>query len=464
MTLVKFSEDDLAQAHAAFTQFHSRYLPFFRTSTRSVSESAQRYLQGQLITVPRNNIFQYCREVPDSEYQAMQYFISESPWQEEALLGQLRGDVCQCLGDPIEGALLLDESGLPKQGKMSVGVQRQYCGRLGKVDNCQVGVYLAYSNPTHSTLVDRRLYLPESWIEDAERRKKCGVPSEILFKTKAELGLEMILSFKAQDLPFGWVGMDAHYGEQPWLLNRLNEEDILYMADIPCTTRIFLSLPKTEVPLRQGDRGRHPTKERLVEGEPSPEAVRDFVRTLSPSAWTRLRIRDTERGELIAEFAAMRVWHSVDNLPFQEVWLVMRRELETSQIRFSFSNAPPDTSLERLAQMQSRRYWVERALENAKGEAHLDQYEVRGWRGWHHHMTMTLLAMLFLLELTLQMKEKAPMLTIQDAREILEEFLPRKTYSPKEFMALLEQKHKARVSARKSHAKKQKQWLQNLKT
>jgi len=182
----------------------------------------------------------------------MQYFISESPWQEEALLSQLRQDVWQGLGDPIEGALLLDESGIPKQGKMSVGVQRQYCGRLGKVDNCQVGVYLAYSNASHSTLVDRRLYLPESWIEDAERRKKCGVPSEIPFKTKAELGLEMILSFKAQGLPFGWVGMDAHYGEQPWLLHRLNEEEIVYMADIPCTTRVFLALPKTEVPPGKG--------------------------------------------------------------------------------------------------------------------------------------------------------------------------------------------------------------------
>jgi len=463
MTLVALSAYDLSQAYVTFTQFHSRYTPFFTTTTRSVSESAQRYLQGQLITSQRNNLFQYCREVPACEYQAMQYFISESPWREKALLDQLRQDVCTCLGDPVEGALLLDESGIPKQGRMSVGVQRQYCGSLGKVGNCQVGVYLAYSNPTHSTLVDRRLYLPASWIEDEERRKKCGVPSEITFKTKAELGLEMILSFKEQGLPFGWVGMDAHYGEQPWLLKRLNEEQICYMADIPCTTRIFLTLPKTEIPLRKGDRGRHPTKERLVEGEPSPVEVRAFGKSLSSSDWTRLRIRETERGELVAEFAAVRVWHSVDNLPFQEVWLVMRRDLETSEIRFSFSNAPSDTPLERLAHMQSRRYWVERALENAKGEAHLDQYEVRGWRGWHHHMTMTLLAMLFLLELTLQMKEKAPMLTIQDAREILEKFLPRKVYSPEEFMALLEQKHKARLSARNSHAKKQKKWLQSLK-
>jgi len=128
MNLVSLSEDDLSQANETFTQFHSRYTPFFKVGTRSVSESAQEYLQGQLITNQRNNILQYCREVPDSEYQAMQYFISESPWQEEALLGQLRQDVWQWLGDPMEGALLLDESGIPKQGKLSVGVQRQDWG------------------------------------------------------------------------------------------------------------------------------------------------------------------------------------------------------------------------------------------------------------------------------------------------------------------------------------------------
>jgi len=186
----------------------------------------------------------------------------------------------------------------------------------------------------------------------------------------------------------------------------------------------------------------------------------------------------------MADFAAVRVWHSVDNLPQQEVWLVMRRPIgegssiplhrPKGDIRFAFSNAPKNTSLQRLAMMKCRRYWVERALEDAKGEAGLDQYQVRGWTGWHHHMTMTLLAMLFLLQLTLSFRDKAPMLTLQkathafglaqDAREILEEFLPRKSYSPSEFIKVLEQKHQARLSARRSHAKKQQQKLKNIKS
>ena len=348
---------------------------------------------------------------------------------------------------------------------MSVGVARQYCGRLGKVDNCQVGVYLGYSNPYHASLVDYRLYLPESWILDSDRRRKSGVPKEIEFQTKAQLGLEMIRRFKASALQFGWVCMDCHYGEQPWLLKTLTQEGICYMADIPCDTRIFPHCPQTEIPQRKGHRGRPPTQERLTEGETPPVEVRAFAKTLTESDWTRLSVRETERGWLIADFAAFRVWHSVDNLPFQEVWLVLRRSVgENGTIRFAFSNAPQKTPLTRLAMMQCRRYWVERALEDAKGEAGLDPYQVRGWTGWHHHMTMTLLAMLFLLQLTIQFRDRAPLLTLQDAREILEKFLPRKSYSPKEFVELLKQKHQARLSARRSHAKKQKQQLYDTKT
>lgn len=408
---------------------------------------------------------QLCKEVPNSRYDSMQHFISNSPWDEEGLRKKLQRDVFALIGDPVNGAILLDESGIPKQGKMSVGVQRQHCGRLGKIENCQVGVYLAYANEGHTTLIDHRLYLPKSWGFDFNRRRKCEIPDNITFKTKAELGLEMILEFKEQELPFGWVGMDAHYGEQPWLLKRLNGENIVYMADIPYTTRIFLNKPKTEIPKKKSGRGRNPTKEKLVDGEQPPISVRNYRKTLKESDWTRINIRKIERGFLIADFHAVRVWHSVDKLPFQEVWLVIRREVkDPSEIKYSFSNAPKNTSIERLAKMQCRRYWVERAIQNAKGEAGLDQYEVRGWRSWHNHMTMTLLAMLFLLSLVFDMKERAPMITVQDARELLETFLPRNSYSNGEFITMLEKKHRARLSAHNSHARSQKRWFEDNST
>lgn len=465
MNLVWFSEADLAGISDVFVQFHANYTPFFQTKTRSVAKHACNYLHGQLFTKQRANLVQYCREVPESEYQSMQHFISDSPWDFDGLKTQLQQDVCGLLGDEVDGAWILDESGIPKQGEMSVGVARQYCGTLGKVDNCQVGVYLAYTTPCYTTLVDFRLYLPESWIEDSSRRIKCGVPYEIDFQTKAQLGLEMILAFKAKGLPFGWVGFDAHYGEQPWLLEKLTLQGICYMAEIPANTRIFTTYPQTAVPSRRGKRGRLPRKKRRIEGSQKPTAVSQFAKSLPPSAWTRLSVRSTQRGELMADFASVRVWRAKSDLPQEEVWLLIRKDVFFNpEISYCFSNAPITTPLERLAAMQCRRYWVERALEDAKSEAGLDQYEVRGWLGWHHHMTMTLMAMLFLLQLTLRFREKAPLLTLQDAREILETFLPRKFYSQTEFIALIKQKHQARVSARHSHAKKQKEWLENLQT
>ena len=465
VNLVYLSSEDINEVFTLFTQFHESYTSFFQNGTKSVSKPANDYLQGQLFTKQRMNLSQFCREVPGSDYEVMQHFISGSPWDDESCITKLQRDVLKLLGDKDLGALILDESGIPKQGKMSVGVERQYCGRLGKVENCQVGVYLAYANCKQTSLIDYRLYLPESWVSEKERRRKCGVPDDVVFQTKAELGLSMIRAFSKTGMPFSWVCMDCHYGEQPWLLKELNKDSICYMADIPSDTRIFEHHPKTEIPKRQGNRGRHPKKEKLVSDEPEPIEVRAFAQNLDEACWTTFSVRETERGFMIAAFAAFRVWHSVDNLPFQEVWLVIRRPLGGSgTIRFAFSTAPADTPLERLAMMQCRRYWVERALEDAKGEAGLDQYQVRGWTGWHHHMTMTLLAMLFLLQLTLHFREKAPLLTLQDAREILEVFLPRKSYSPSEFISLLLQKHQARFRARRSHAKKQKQQIQDNKT
>ncbi len=396
----------------------------------------------------------------------MQHFISNSPWDETGLLKKLKFDACNLLGDPRNQSLILDESCFSKQGKMSVGVQRQYNGRLGKVDNCQVGVYLACANDSQVTLVDRRLFLPKSWGEDRYRRQKCGVPEEVTLKTKAELGLEMILKSKEQGLLFGWVGFDAHYGEQPWFLKSLNQgvdgKPIIYIGDIPCTTRVFSKRPEIEIPERKGSQGRHPTKEKLVEGEIPPLEVREYAKRIKKSEWVRLKVRETERGCLFADFYAAPVYHSVNNLPFQKVWLVIRQEIASKEIKFSFSNSPFDTRIEQLARMQSRRYWVERALQNAKGEAGLAQYQVRGWVGWHHHMTMTLLAMLFLFQLVSSYGKKAPLLTIQDAREILVKFLPREHYSPAKFKKYLEKKHQARVSARKSHKHKQRLWMETL--
>lgn len=451
---MELSVEELTEAVALFEQVHSQFSDCFRTKTRNVSKQSSQYIQGQLLCQERGNMTNLAKVVPDSNHQSFQQFLSDSPWQDEPVIERLQQQVTQLIGDPEQGALHIDESGFVKQGTHSVGVKRQYCGRLGKVDNCQVGVFLGYTNGNHRTLMDRRLYLPEDWVIDQARRQKAEVPDAVTFQTKAQLGLEMVEAAIERGVPFGWVGMDCHYGEQPWLLAKLANLQVIYIADIPCDTRVWQKCPQTEVPLRRGTRGRRPRLMKVKAGEPSPVEVRQLAKQLPQDAWQRLFIRDTERKELWCRLAALRVYPVWDGLPGPEQWLLIRQDEGQRELKYQLCDASPSTPGQRLVQMSQSRYWMERAIEDAKGEAGLADYEVRGWCGWHHHMTLTLLAMLFLLQLSLYWQEKAPRLTVQDVRDILEVILPKREITPQEILRLIEQKHRDRDSAKRSHHRK----------
>jgi len=447
-------KQDLKRTGDDLIKFQNRFWDYFKTRTSNVNHRTLQYLKGELLEKKAVNTTNIPKVVPDCNNQSLQHFISNSQWNEEGVITEIQNSVSKGIGDENDGSIHVDECGFPKQGKNSVGVARQYCGRLGKVDNCQVGVFLGYVNGTNRTLIDKRIYLPKEWIKDEERRRKCHVPEDVGFKTKAELGLEMILKAKEREVPFNWVGMDCHYGEQPWLLDKLDDEDITYFADVPCDTRVWLNKPKTEIPKRAGNRGRKPTREHLVDGEPQPLEVRKIVKELKPSQSDHIFIRDTERKELWSQIACLRVYPVRDKLPGEETWLVIRNDDGEEKIKYSLSNAPPDTSKEKLAKMSASRYWIERALEDAKGEVGMGDYQVRTWTGWHHHMTMVMLAMLFLLELKIDMEDRAPNLTVQDVREILEVTLPRREITEDEILKIIEQKIRARESARRSHHKR----------
>lgn len=393
------------------------------------------------------------KTVPDCNNQSIQHFISNSLWDEQGLIYQIQDDVADLIGDKENGSLQLDESGFPKQGENSAGVKRQYCGRLGKIENCQVGVFLGYVNDSKRILFDKRLYIPKDWMNDTERKKKCGIPDDLIFKTKAELGLEMILDAKKRNIPFGWVGMDSFYGEQPWLLNELDEEVIRYIADIPCDTRIWLNKPDVGIPQKNGIRGRNPTIEKVISPD-DPLRVDKLVNDLDSSQWHRVYLRDSERKEMWCKLACLRIYPVNDSLPGKECWLVIRRNEGESDTKYQFSNAPLETSIEKLGKMSCSRYWIERALEDAKGDGGLADYEVRGYIGWNHHMAMVFMSMLFLLEMQDEWKLKAPLLTLTDVREILEVIMPKRRVSDRDILKLIEQKHKARYSAKLSHHKR----------
>jgi SRSO17 transposase len=453
----ELSAADIQGQAEALVEFQAHYAPYFRTKTRDSAAQALEYLKGQLLLKGKRNMSQMVLEVSESNEQALSHFISNSPWDDAHLTRQIGQEAVAWLGQA--GALLLDESGCPKQGDKSVGVARQYCGRLGKVDNCQVGVFIAYAKEGQTTLIDKRLYLPQAWTDDPARCRQAGVPeAEIVFRKKSELGLAMILQAKECQVPFEFVGMDAHYGQQGWLLSRFEAEDIEYMAEIPSDTRVYLDYPPVGIPERKGNTGRKPTKPRVLVGKPIE--VRALL-TSDQVAWTRLKVRDTARGELWINFAALRVYRIEDELPLEQpLWLCIRQDLDSTEVKFAFSNAPADSPKAKLADKLCTRYWVERALEDAKGLAGLDDYQVIGWRGWHHHMTMTMLAMLFLTTLRKNLLAHAPLLTLQDAKQILEIVMPKKTLTLEEAIQIIENKHLNRYRSRNSRLKKQRKHLQ----
>ena len=451
MKFINLSVEELWETLLEFEKFHVEFSESFRTKTHNMSQQAGQYIQGQLLCLERGNMTNLIKVVPNSDAQSFQQFLSDSPWEDETVISHIQSDVMSLIGQGDEGAVHIDESGFPKQGNFSVGVKRQYCGRLGKVDNCQMGVFLGYTHGAYRTLIDRRLYLPEEWANDSDRRRKAGVPNQIIFQTKAQLGLDMLKEAIRRGVRFGWVGMDCHYGQQPWLLQQLASLPVTYIADIPCDTCVWLERPATEIPARKGGRGRLPHCQHIKEGEPLPVEVQELAQRLPDKAWKRLFLRDTQRKELWCRLAALPVYPVWDGLPGPAHWLLIRQNEGEKEIKYQLSNAPFSTPLSRLGSMSASRYWMERALEDAKGQAGLADYEVRGWRGWHHHMTMTLLAMLFLLRLTIKWQGKAPWLTVQDVREILEVILPKRQITPQEILELIEQKHKARDSAKRSH-------------
>jgi SRSO17 transposase len=432
-------------------KYQLKFATLFRTKTRNLKEQALQYLKGKFIEKGRGNMTIYARNIEGTNNQRVQHFISDSPWDEKPVIDQIQVDVTNLIGDKINGSIHIDESGFKKDGKDSVGVKRQYLGRLGKIENCQMGVFLGYANGNRRTLIDERLYLPEDWANDPMRRKKCGVPDDIVFKTKAQLGLEMLLEARERGVPFAWVGMDCFYGEQTWLLDDIASREMVYIADTPCDTQVWLEKPRIEIPEKKGIVGRNPKREKIISGEPQPMKVQEVAKQLDSSRYARVFLRETERKELWSMLACLRVFPVRDKLPGVETWLIIRKDEGENTTKYQLSNAPADTSIERLGQMSCSRYWIERALEDGKGEAGLADYQVRGWTGWHHHMVMTLLAMLFILEMVVKWGKKAEMISVQDVKYVLEVILPKKKVTEKEILAIIEGKHQARLSARQSH-------------
>lgn len=395
----------------------------------------------------RKNIERMEEVVPDCDYQSLHHFLSDSEWDARAVLDQVARETDGHLGGSANSCLLLDESAFAKKGNKSVGVARQWSGRLGKVDNCQVAVFAALAQGQLSTLIDTRLYLPKEWTQDLRRCRAAGIPRhDAVFKSKADLALEMVQGARKNGVRFSWVGVDGGYGKEPAFLRRLEDHGEIFVAEVHKSQQIYLEDPDPRIPEKKPARGKKLTR---LESQSASQRVDEWLKAQPEELWQTVVVRPGTKGELRVEALHARVWLWDGHEPKARHWhLVATRELGSPEtIKYALSNAPAETLVKRLVQMQRQRFWIERSFEDGKSESGMADYQVRGWLAWHHHMALVMMAMLFMLEERLIQKESHPLLSCSDIEVLLAHFLPRRDVTVDEVVRQMEARHRARQAA-----------------
>jgi len=446
--LPKAAIDDLADR---LRRIWSRFQGCFVTKTRDTSEYAFVYLRGLLTMETKRNYANIARRVidPEDDGQNLQHFVSDSPWPASSVFQQIQTEINQYPGFS-GGMLTLDESGDKRSGNQSAGAARQHIGRLGKVDMGQVGVALGYYQHGVWTMVDAELYLPEVWFDEEHEKlsQRWHIPAERSFATKIQLGLEMIRQAKAHGLLFGIVSCDSTYGRDSEFRAALDIQGVFYIADIPVDMQVYLNKPVVGIPpTPPGKRGR-PFSRMQVLSDDQPVEVGSLV---SEMTLTPVAVRHTERGLLVYECAACRVWTITQKGVVREEWLLVRRESDGS-FSFSLSNAPEDTPLAQLAFWRSQRYFAERTFQDAKTEAGWDELVARKYRAWMHHTALDALALWFAAETKLDWAHQyprdselfhqlevavLPALSLANIREMLVAVLPLKQLTPEQATQLV---------------------------
>ena len=389
------------RVYDSFQRFHAFFAASF--GRKQWREHSRNYLQALLVQAQERRNAENLSESVGISARAMQRFLTEARWDDDAVMGRLQEYLAPRLAHP-EAVWVFDGSDFPKQGKKSAGVARQYCGRLGKVANCQAGMFLAYVSPLGRALVDKGLYLPESWTSDQDRCTAAGVPEERReYRGKTELALEMLARAKELGhLRAKWVAGDDAFGMSPSFREGLAALGMWYVLDVPGGTTVWPVEPEWTSPGHQGI-GR-PRKPRLVDGQRRTMEQRGDE--LPDGAWREITVAQGSQGPRSYMFSAQRMRVTRKGKPGEIHWAVWRCNLDGSEPRYYLSNAPEDTPLETLACVGGSRWRIETEFQTEKGDVGLDEYETRSWAGWHHHMAMCLLGGAFLLGLQQDWGEK----------------------------------------------------------
>jgi SRSO17 transposase len=382
---------DLQRLKPEFDSFLQRYAPLFGHDLAQAH--AGRFLQGLLLGGERRSVENIAEAIDGGVVRSLQKFISQSPWQDEEVLAELQQHVREVLGDP-NACLNVDETGFPKKGDKSVGVQRQYAGCLGRTDNCQIGVFANYRSVLGHTLIDRRLFLPQQWADDVERREEAGVPEDVVFRMKTELALELVMKAVERSLPFRWVTSDSVYGDSPVFVQGLRALGKYYVLDTTVDSRIWLSEPEVIPGGTRMPSGNVIVKPKVTT---KPRRLDEVVAELPAKSWRRLVVAEGSQGPRWFEYAELWVWFSEEGLPSGRERLLVRRSMgQQAEVKYHRSNASASVPLEELARIRGSHWSVEQSFQAAKGECGLDEYETRSWLGWHHHTALAMLALWFL--------------------------------------------------------------------
>ena len=369
------------------------------------------YMVGQLSPLERKSIEPMALRVPGGSVRGLQRCLSEVPWDEEHMRWIYHQLVADELGAP-DGVLMFDETGFVKKGTDSVGVGRQYCGTLGKVEHCQVGVFAGYASRQGYALVDKRLFLPEAWFTDAYavRRTKCQVPPELTWQSTPQLAAAMLQAIVHEGLlPFTYLVADCLYGNSPDFLDAGDTcVGVTALLAIPSERRCWLQRPQTT---EKGYRYKGEARSKRVGVDPGslPITVATVAGRLPASHWDCRKVSEGTKGPIAYAFARQRVTLCKDGLPDRTVWLVIKRTMGSTPVdAYAISNAPVSTPLRTFVWLSGLRWAVEQCFEEGKTELGMDHYEVRKYVGWHHPMLTTMLAHFFLWHLKLKLGKKSP--------------------------------------------------------
>lgn len=441
-------------------EFLSDYNDVFKLKTIDNNDLAEIYTQA-LFATNRRNVERMDERIDKSQYDRLHHFLSDSPWSSRKLIDRVASRAFSLLSHKSQSTGLpigcyIDETSFRKKGNMSVGVKRQYLGCIGKVDNGQVAVFTALGTGQHCALADCRLFLPESWTDDSERCDKARIPEDQReYKTKIELALESVEHINSIGLSADFYAIDALYGSSMVFMNELENTGKPVLGRVRRNFKLYLEEPHFYLPERKSNRGRAPKKLRTDTKAFSALAVQQQG---NEQDWQSIEVRDTDKGKLRLEIIHKNIWVrcTTTNKTIKRE-LLITKENEEGKVKYSYTLliSAGCTDLQRLVQMDRQRYWIERSFQDVKNEVGMDEYQVRKYDAFYHHMSLSMLAYLFLTEERMRFNTNIELLSCADIKKFLEFLIPNKAKTLEELYIQMKIRHKKRQASTKSAFRRQ---------